>query len=374
MSRAVLLPTTADPYRAAVWLASYKKFIQPHVDKLYVCINCNAREEILDYVASMFREVGAVILQLPIKGNLTCRTLGSPEFYRRDPPSTCLYLRSDGACNTPMNWLSEVVEEDFVCFLEDDFYILSDGHVDCWFTSIEKKQIDIIGSFRTSCSEELTQRQIEIFKYGNFLHRSGNLCATPLVLRREDLQGIRDKDYGATNFQPGVYIPELDYTPTKVLSGDAFVWASIQLKSRGLNIQEVPQFPWINVWMQKLANPPWLHTSGGSAIWSPSYLINKDGGCVGHPQTRGSSPTLVPAGSFAEREWRESVHAFFKLASTYFPIPESDPAAFFNLEFTEALEYAIKNSKIGTFSGLTTEGVTKQSLFLKTIFLPLLGD
>lgn len=361
LTRAAALTCSGDPYRTAVWIECYKKFVQPEVDKLYVCINADTRQDILDYCAEKFEEVGAVLV--------------TPE------PGASLrkFLPFGNGPRTALKHLYEAVQEDLVFSFEDDFYMLQAGNCNKWFDMIENQNYDAVASFRCCASTGIRDKTIQRFGLLGDLKSWPFFCQVPLVIKTTDLLKVKDREYGSWGCKRGTHLPELGWTVDEDWAcGDVMTWASIQLYAAGLrNFEVIRQWMWIECMIYKNWTPPWIHTSGGCSMYV-GYLINPTGGVIGLEPGMNSAgpdvfPILRPLDGYHLRDVRESMQAFWRVAYKHFPIPSSHPASKFNLEFEEALNWA--DTHLLMTSGevaMRPSVVARQQDFYESVLGPIL--
>lgn len=340
-TRAVFVPSTGDPYRAGLWLSSYRKYMKDSVDQLYACVNSGADLAVLNYTADLFRAEGAKVF---VHDRHLGHNLNVLEMVR--------------ACQEELFFLSE-----------DDFYIVEPGHVERLFSMIENGQVDAVGSPRGCCSQEMMNQCVKQFKITD-VHPSMTSFWPALYLgKMADLFRIRDMNFGGYAHPAGEYIPELDWTPTKQECGDTFVWASIQLRALGLKFHIEDQGNWIDVWTLKHKRP-WIHTGAGSSSML-GHLLTSDGRNIG---TRNSPPggelAVIQGDSML---WiTETKQAVWELIREHFPIPADSPAAYFNDIYTDALQNS--RNKVVTTDGkhMSSARIQEMRNWYEDILAPIL--
>jgi len=340
-TRAVLLPTIGDPYRAGIWLSAYRKHMKNEIDNLYVCLNSNADKSITDHVADMYRKEGAtVFLHYTHKGH-----------------------------GFPLVELIEGCKEDLVFLAEDDFYLLASEHMNRWFGMIERGEVDAVGSPRSCCSQEMIKKTIEVFSLTGLEAQSTNFWPCLYVGKREDLLRIKEREYGAYTHSAGTYISELDWTITKDEPGDVFVWASVQLRGLGLKFYAEDQGNWIDIIYRKQAMP-WIHTGAGSSSFL-NRLVTPDGRPIGRRDCdKIGVETLNDDGLLYVRE---TMQAFWELALQHFPIPSDSPAGWLNKDYSDALEYS--KTAVKTLAGkiMRSSSIEEQKQFYRSTLAPILS-
>jgi hypothetical protein len=327
LSRAVCLPSSCDPYRTNIWIKCYKKFLQSDVDKLYVCLNSNARQDIIDYCATRFEEVGAVLVK-PLQ------------------PSPRPYLGAHFNPDLPMRMLFEAVQEDILLSMEEDLYILQPV-ANQWFDLIENGGYNAVDAFRWCVTFSLKDEVVRAFNLSGVYKNAPFFCQAPFVIRTADILGVKDRIYGS--------------------------WGTISLYTNGIrNNYVIPLWNWCNCMIEGRTNMPWIHTGGGCALFS-GYLMNPYGGTVGGSGPMEQLAPLHPYPRFRGSGIRESIHAFWRIGLDYFPIPASFPVASFNQEMKEALEYTESHLlMIDGSPALTQNGIELQKQFFRRVFHPII--
>jgi hypothetical protein len=353
LSRAVCLPSSCDPYRTNIWIECYKKFLQSDVDKLYVCLNSNARQDLIDYCATRFEEVGAVLVK-PLQ------------------PSPRPYLGAHFNPDLPMRMLFEAVQEDILLSMEEDLYILQPV-ANQWFDLIENRGYNAVDAFRWCATFSLKDEVVRAFNLSGVYKDAPFFCQAPFVIRTADILGVKDRIYGSWGAPAGTFIPELNYTTTEPVCGDVGTWSTISLYTNGIrNNYVVPLWNWCSCMIEGRTNMPWIHTGGGCALYS-GYLINSNGNTVGDSGPLEQLVPIHPYPRFRGSGTRESYHGFWKFALDYFPIPVNSSVADFNQEMKEALEYAESHLlMIDGSLALTQNGIELQKQFFRRVFHPII--
>lgn len=146
-----------------------------------------------------------------------------------------------GSLKEMMSW---VKKDDILMFIEEDAIIFKTGIVEECFKEIEEGNYDALGSPRMSCHPEIAIAAKKKWKldYTGFGDKGPNYWPNFFFCKVSDLLKT-DLDFGAKSWKQGDYIKELDHTvKEKAISGDTFVWISIQLRAMGLKIKEIPQY------------------------------------------------------------------------------------------------------------------------------------
>lgn len=213
MSRAVFLPTPADPFLIDLWFKYYQVW-KGEIDQLYVYANTPDLEA-AEYVHELCKENEA-------KFFYSDHQLEHGEVLKR-------LLRHSN--------------EDNVMFVEDDGFIFTPGYVAQYFSMLEDNQYDLIGSPRGSCSQELLDKAKEKWglDYSGIGDNGCNFWPNFFFCKREYLKDV--DNFGARHWKVGDKVRGLGFADTECV-GDTLVEASLQL--RGMipkdRILEVPQY------------------------------------------------------------------------------------------------------------------------------------
>lgn len=244
MSRAVFLPTPADPFLIDLWFKYYQIW-KSEIDTLYVYANTPDLEA-AEYVHKLCRDNGAVFFY-------SDHQIEHGEVLKR---------------------LLNHSKEEHIMFVEDDGFIFSKGTVAKYFEMLERNEYDLIGSPRGSCSQEILDKAKAKWEldYSGLGDNGCNFWPNFFFCKREYLQKV--DNFGARHWNTGDVIKGLGNAEAECV-GDTLVEASIQL--RGLitkeKILEVPQYhgntddqiDWesaTNIWD---GNCPWLHVGSLSS-------------------------------------------------------------------------------------------------------------
>jgi len=334
MSRAILLPTPGDPYICAGWVSSYKKYIKQHVDKLYVCLNSPAEDPIFQYVNDLFLSCEATIIH-------------HHKFIDHGPALTELL---------------KIVGEDHVLILEDDFYVQTPDAVQNWFHIVESGHKDMVGSMRGCVGPQIIKATARKFGLTGDEALQPNFWPSLFACRTEDLRKT-DCNFRAKRYAPGVFIPELDFTPTQETGGDTFVWASIQLRALGLSVHQIKQWRLIDVIRENKIPPPWIHVGSGSTTLN-GHLLDENMIPIGNKNWN-KPKGFPPVPDHTIRVHFEKKFAWWSMMNKLFPVPQSSPAAYFNLQYKEAVNRSIKGC------GLSRAAVSQHEGTLGNILRPI---
>lgn len=197
MSRAGFLPSPIDPFVLLHCLYYFYEVWQDEVDKLYICLNSDIEQEVINNILELVKHPKIVFSYYP-------RVIGH------------------GKAIDVM--LSESTEEN-ILLIEDDSIIFKKGIVDSYFKQIESGEFDLIGSPRISCDRKLAEDLcvefgLDIYKWGD---AGPNFWPCFLFIKRKHLL-MTDRIFGNSHL------------------GDTFVNTSIQLRRMKLKIKEIPQY------------------------------------------------------------------------------------------------------------------------------------
>lgn len=338
MSRAILLPTTGDPFICSAWIASYKKFQQQYIDKLYVCINSPLEDVVYNYLVEIFEEIDASIIS-------------HRKFLDHGPAITKLV---------------EICQEDYIFLSEDDFYVQQQGIIHEWFKMVETGLVDVVGSSRGCVGNEIIDAAARKFKLSGKEARQPSLWPALLVVSTDNLKRT-DMNFAGKRFNAGEYVPELDFTPTQTTGGDTFVWASIQLRALGFKIHTIPHHRWIDVLRERNIPPAWIHVGSSSSSLN-GHLLDENMIPICDPDISYTAPRNFP--SVPDRGIQEHFEAKFAgwaVFNELFPIPIDRQAAFFNKKYRDAVNRSINGC------GLFVNNVNLNKSLMKRIIAPTIS-
>ena len=217
MSRSVFLSSCGDPFLTLLSLKFFQERFYDEVDKFYINFNnhCDVPKEVVG------------------------------EFLQRASQEKKVHLiyHPTGIGNgMPITEMALISKEDLIMLIEDDGYIFEGGEVNRAFQQIESDLVDVVGSPRFSCGNEIGEASKK--KYGLDYSAYGdvgpNFWPCFFFVKRKDLLKT-DLDFGSHTFQAGEYSKELEHTFKEINHGDTMVWMSIQLRALGLRFGSVPQ-------------------------------------------------------------------------------------------------------------------------------------
>lgn len=219
MSRAALLPYPGDPFLLNYWLKFFDEVWGDEVDKLYIGFNSPIEEPVLDYIKALCASRPKIVLNI--------------ERDQRDHGPT-------------IKALLDICTEDHIVLLEDDGFIFKKGVVNTYFSYIESGVIDIVGSKRGSCSQEISDAAIQRWQipYQGEGDHGCNFWPCFFFIKAHLLRQT-DMNFSAKQWKQGEVIKGLGHVVTsESVLGDTFVNTSLQL--RGMvpidRIKCVPQY------------------------------------------------------------------------------------------------------------------------------------
>lgn len=253
MSRAAILPTPADPFQLILWWDMFKKNAMPNLDHLYVYINSSVGGEVVSFIKKN------VLNDPRITIRYSNHMIGHGEAIKRS--------------------LADVVE-DHMLLIEDDCIVFRPAFDDL-FMKLETKQVDIIGSYRQSSSENIATAALNTFLYPPHLEQFfwPNLLFTDAERLRKT-----DQNFGSKHFDVGEEIKELGWVVDGPVGNDTFVWASIQLRA------SKPRIEWIEQYHAQVDDPDfqragyrawngiaqWVHIGSLSSVMM-NFLLDDQG-------------------------------------------------------------------------------------------------
>lgn len=140
--------------------------------------------------------------------------------------------------------LSWVKPEDMVMLIEEDAIIFKKGIVDQCFSFIEKGKCHALGSPRMSCHSEIADAAKKKYRldYSGLGDKGPNYWPNFFFCQAKDLLQT-DRHFEAKSWKKGDYIKPLNHlVKEEAISGDTFVWTSLQLRAMWLSIKEIPQY------------------------------------------------------------------------------------------------------------------------------------
>lgn len=134
---------------------------------------------------------------------------------------------------------------DYLLLIEDDGIIFNPGIVDKCFKKLENDVCDVIGSPRMSCNPELAELAREEWglNYEGLGDKGPNFWPNFFFVKK-DLLLQTDLHFANKGWKAGeiIKLPNHEWqVKSESVAGDTFVWTSLQLRSLGARIHEVPQ-------------------------------------------------------------------------------------------------------------------------------------
>lgn len=306
-SRAVLLPYPGDPFLLRYWLDLFNRVWGKEIDHLYIHLNSPIEKPAVDYIRKL------------------CD----------DPKITLKYTDHQIEHGDAIDELLDMVKENYIALIEDDFYIFKPGMVDRCFRFIEMGTADIVGSKRGSCSDEISQASKEKYNldYSGYGDTGCNFWPSAFFSTKKLLLET-DRDFKARAWQKGETIAPLDHiVEADTVVGDTFVNTSIQLLAKvpQNRIIYIPQYhgspddlmhyqKGMNLWDGKA---PWVHVGS---------LSSGIGGAITDPENRSLARRMidepkkiqrVPINSEAEKkEWERRIQWWLTFWKTAQPVPK----------------------------------------------------
>lgn len=337
MSRAIILPTPADPFLLRYWLENFRKYYKSEVDKLYVCLNSPVEKKVIDYEMDLLDGIGADYIYFD-------RQIEHGEAIRR---------------------LLEIVSQDYVMLAEDDGFVFKKGKIDECFRRIEGGEYDCVGSKRGSCSLEILKRANEV--WGLDIEGVGdhgcNFWPCFFFAKREILWKT-DRNFGSRMWKAGEYIPELDYCMKEDGCGDTFVNTSLQLRAMGLKFYYEPQYHGNTTDIVDYEDG--VNLFDGGASWTHAGSLSSGIGGVlvddyGRPLARRliDPPQEFKLPEADIDEWARRIQWW----QTFYDNSDGDKITEFREEYRKALE------RLYTISGVHKKTVLKRQEIYKTLGL-----
>lgn len=217
MSRAAILPTPGDPFLLNYWLKYFKTRWYNSVDKLYIYYNSPIQKPVVDFVRDIVR----------------------------DPKINFVYNDLQVEHGTALDRTLDIVPERHIMFVEDDCFILKPELINLAFEMLERREVDVVGSKRGSCSLEISLRAKELWglDYEGEGDQGCNFWPNLFFTRKEVLLAT-DRNFGARAWSRGEVIKALgDYIVKEEMAvGDTLVNTSLQLRAMGLRFYYLPQY------------------------------------------------------------------------------------------------------------------------------------
>lgn len=204
MSRAVLLPTPGDPFLLEYWLNLYKRFWKNTVDGLYVYVNSEIPDEVIQFNSNILDEADAKL---------------------------CLWSNNMIDHGEALERLLKHVDEDVVMLVEDDGFIFKSGKVDACFHKLERTPYKVVASKRGSCSPTLMDQAAEKWglRYDGLGDQGSNFWPNFFFIETELLKKVKSP-FGAKQWQQGEKVLGINEPSIAISNGDTFVAASLEIR------------------------------------------------------------------------------------------------------------------------------------------------
>lgn|SRR3990167_148257 len=213
--RAIFLSNGGDVLLGSFVYKLFKERFYDEVDKLWICYNNHAQ-----------------VPQDAVSEYLSLVT--------KDPKVRLIYHPVGVGNGRPITEMVLISQEDYICLMEDDFFVFNSGALDRNFKLIEENKTDIVGSVRYTVGEvaEAAQKKYNL-DYSGYGDKGMGWWPTGFFIKRKDLLRT-DLDFGSKKYARGEYFKELDYTFKEDNYTDTFTWASLQLRHLGLKSIDIP--------------------------------------------------------------------------------------------------------------------------------------
>ena len=235
MTRCAFLPSRGDPITLKLVLYFFDKVWGDEVDKLYININSQIDESIVNYIRKFATSNPKVIVS------------HSSNSLQHGGSITKMFHEST---------------EDNIVLIEDDSFVYGKGMIDKYFRMIETGKVDAAGSLRNCCSPGIAKKGEFTFNLLGREYEGGNIWFWPcfFFVKRKDLLKT-DLDFCSKGWEPGEYIAPIDFIPEVIERSDTMVWMSMQLRALGLKFAEFPN-------PGDVGNPnyQWTHTNSLSSF------------------------------------------------------------------------------------------------------------
>ena len=211
MTRAAILPTPGDPFLNKFWFKMFEKNWQDEVDKLYVLVNSQIEDSVVEFLRKM---------------------------YESNPKVKFFYVERMIEHGKALAFLLDMVEEELVMLIEDDGLIFKSGAVKEQFDRIEAGEVDVIGGHRQSSTPDIA-KAVQHFFYTESMESF--LWPNFLFTKTQYLKNT-DRNFGAVGFKKGENVPFLNQSFETDQAMDTFGWATIQLYVQNLEIDFIEQY------------------------------------------------------------------------------------------------------------------------------------
>lgn len=209
MSRATLLPTPGDPFLIQEWLRHWRSW-EGVGGQLYVGISWPQPEDVVERIRADVEDVGGILVY------------------------DGLYYQHGGN----LRRLIDLVTEEHVLFMEDDFYVRAPDRVDAYFHQVESGEVDVVGPVRGNGTQELLDacKEREWEGTGMWPHL--------VFARTEEIRSLT-QTFDAPVWEPGDMIVGLWWRVPgpDICSADTFHAAALELWGRpGMRFRDVQPY------------------------------------------------------------------------------------------------------------------------------------
>lgn len=217
MSRAIILPTPADPFLVSYWYKNFQTYSH-FIRKLYIVVN-SPSQEAYEIIAKLVKD---------------------------DPKVKVLHFPIQIDHGNAINEALKDVSEDLVGLIEDDAFVVNPQAIDDAFAWLENPEcgIEIVGSKRGSCSPEISDKAAQKWglSYAGHGDQGCNFWPCFFFTRTAHLKAT-DRNFNGKRWEIGDSLYDLGIADD-VCYGDTFVNTSLQLRStfEEKQIHYVPQY------------------------------------------------------------------------------------------------------------------------------------
>jgi len=317
-TRAAILPYPGDPFLLRYWLDLYHRTWAQEIDHLYIVLNSTLEKPMVEYIKTQV------------------------ENYSYNKDITLYYIDHQIEHGAGIDYALERVNEELVMLVEDDCYIHKAGAVDRCFSYLESGAVDVVGSKRGSCSDEISE--VSRLQYGLDYSGMGDQGCNfwpNLFFSSKQLLIDTDRNFAARRWVKGELIEPLNHiVQSDEVVGDTFVNTSIQVLAKipQGRIKYIPQYHGYphdledymrsqNLWDGIC---PWVHV--GSLSSGVGGALRDD---QGRPLSRRTidppNPTPMETIAFADKkEWERRVQWWLTFYQTAQPTITEAEQDFYN--------------------------------------------
>lgn len=330
----MMLPYPGDPFLINYWLLYYEKIWHEEIDRLIVVFNSPIEKSVSDYIVDRIA---------------------------RAPKTTTLVIEEQIEHGEAINRGLDEVETEYVGLIEDDAFVLQPGMIHFAFSGVEQKEVDVVGSRRASCSQEIIDRADELWDIKDTPYGDNGPNFWPCYFfTKTAILRATTRRFGARAWNKGDLIGPLQHVvEAPVVNGDTFVSTSLELRATipEDRIRYLPQYH-LHPDDERDAqnntgifnkNPEWVHV--GSLSSGVSGVLRDD---QNRPLARrkidppGGETVLEKYANteMEKKEWERRV-AFWL---TFWEYREPDKIIEFSNAYKEAIDRVIYQYKLNTKS------------------------